>query len=167
MESDKPQSASLKAYLALETIMLEARASGDAVAEDRILDSMDTLGRWLSDAENNYLISRGHMPEVMLQKIEFPDEKGGLTLAARSPAFAALVHECAKLFREEKGVNYCEWTMNSPDPAFGMFTVMIQRKAGITAAEKASKYKAALSYIADGGKLNPIEVAQKALNETG
>lgn len=52
------QSPALKVYLALESIMLEARASKDDVNEDRILDVMDIAGEWLSESECEYLNSR-------------------------------------------------------------------------------------------------------------
>lgn len=76
--------------------------------------------------------------EPVVQKVEFPDEKGGLTVQARHPAFAALAIECMKMFKESGGVNYCEWTMNTDDPDFGTFTVLIQRKQGKTPAERVS-----------------------------
>jgi len=79
--------------------------------------------------------------EPKITKMQFPDEKGGLTLAAKHPAFAVLASECMRLFRESGGINYCEWTMESADPDFGQFTVTIQRKKGKTQAEVSTELR--------------------------
>lgn len=73
------------------------------------------------------------MDDVKIVKMEFPDEKGGISLTARSPAFAA---ECVKMFKEDGGVNYVEWRMSAGEPGFGIFTVCIQREAGETPAQQ-------------------------------
>lgn len=76
--------------------------------------------------------------DVAINRIQFPDEKGGLSLTATHPGFAALSAECVRLFKESKGVNYVEWTMQSGDPEFGIFDVIMQRKTGVTPAQKAA-----------------------------
>jgi hypothetical protein len=76
------------------------------------------------------------MDDVKIVKMEFPDEKGGISLTARSPAFAAFANECVKMFKEDGGVNYVEWRMSAGDPGFGIFTVVIQREAGETPAQQ-------------------------------
>ena len=88
--------------------------------------------------------------EPVIEKLEFPDAQGGMSLRARSPAFAAFAEECVKLFKAGGGVNYVEWGVQAADPAFGMFTVVIQRKAGETPAEQAARYRKALEEIALG-----------------
>lgn len=75
------------------------------------------------------------MDDVKVTKMEFPDKDGGINIAAKSPAFAILASECVKWFKEAGGVNYCEWRLNSGDPAFGTFTVTIQREDGRTLAQ--------------------------------
>jgi hypothetical protein len=77
--------------------------------------------------------------DVEIKRIEYPDEKGGLSMVASHPGFATLAIECVRLFREGHGVNYVEWTMQSGDPEFGTFSVVIQRRAGVTPAEKATR----------------------------
>jgi hypothetical protein len=85
------------------------------------------------------------MEDVQLTKMQFPDENGGVSLVAKHPAFAALAMDCAKMFKEAGGINYCEWTMTAPE--IGLFTLIIQRKGAVTPAENASKYRTALEEI--------------------
>lgn len=87
------------------------------------------------------------MDDVQVTKMEFPDENGGISLTAKHPAFAALALDCAKMFKEAGGINYCEWTMTAPD--IGMFTLIIQRKGAMTPAERATKYRGSLEYMRD------------------
>lgn len=75
------------------------------------------------------------MDDVKVTKIEYPDKDGGINLSTKSPTFAILAAECVKMFKESGGVNYCEWRLNSGDPAFGTFTVIIQREDGKTVAQ--------------------------------
>lgn len=84
-----------------------------------------------------------------LEKVEFPDEKGGLSVVARSPAFTALAAECVKIFKEHGGVNYVELRMTAADESFGPFSVTVQRLAGKTPAEINGELKAALRDIWD------------------
>lgn len=81
------------------------------------------------------------MEDPKIMKMQFPDEQGGLTIAARHPAFAALAAECMKLFKDSGGINYCEWTLESGDPSFGKFTLTMQRKEGKTPAEAAGELR--------------------------
>lgn len=82
--------------------------------------------------------------DVTIQKLQFPDERGGLTLQARSPAFAVLLAEVALMFTEGKGVNYVELALGSPDPKIGNLRVVIQREAGKTPAQRATELLEAL-----------------------
>ena len=83
---------------------------------------------------------------VQITSMKYPDN-GGMTLVAKHPAFLELAAESVKLFKESGGVNYVEWTMGTPDPDFGPFTIIIQRKNGKTPSERASEFKAALEEI--------------------
>lgn len=74
--------------------------------------------------------------DVKVQGITFPDEKDGLTIRATHPGFAVLAAECVTMFKEYGAINFLEWTMQSGDPAFGEFTLIIQRKDGKTGAER-------------------------------
>lgn len=76
------------------------------------------------------------MDDVKITGMKFPDEKGGISLTARSPAFAAFASECVKMFKEDGGVNYVEWRMMAGEPGFGIFTVCIQREGGETPAQQ-------------------------------
>lgn len=110
------------------------------------------------------------MPDdVTISGIQYPDAGGGLTVQAKHPAFAFLALETMKLFKKTGGVNYVEWTMGTQDPAFGTFSIIIQRKAGKTPAEKAAKYKAALVRITtedhEARTCNYRKIAQEALKD--
>lgn len=94
--------------------------------------------------------------DVIVKKLEFPDERGMLSITAKHPGFMALASEIVRLFKDQKGVNYVEMRMNSGDPEFGSFDVLIQRVAGITPAQKAGKFREALEKIA---ALDPAEEA--------
>lgn len=87
--------------------------------------------------------------DVKVRKIEYPDKNGGINLALGHPAFAILAQECVKLFKEQGVVNYCEWRLNSADPAFGTFTVVIQREAGETPSQQNGRLRAELRRSAE------------------
>jgi uncharacterized protein YbaA (DUF1428 family) len=86
--------------------------------------------------------------EVQVKSLKFPDENGGMTAIFSHSAISEMAAHFVKLFKEAGGINYVEWTMeDKKSPEVGPFTVMIQRREGMTASEKASKYKAALEKI--------------------
>jgi len=78
--------------------------------------------------------------KVVLTGIKYPDKDGGLTIQAKHPSFVALVADSVKMFKEYGGVNYVEWTMQSRDPAFGEFTIIIQRSKGKTPAQRVTEF---------------------------
>lgn len=86
--------------------------------------------------------------DVKIVGLQFPDGKGGMTATFKHSVIPEMASQFVKLFKEEGGVNYVEWTMEDmKSPEVGQFTVSIQRRDGKTASEKASAYKAVLEKI--------------------
>lgn len=111
----------------------------------------------------------GAPEEVKVTSLQFPDEKGGMTATFKHSAVPLMAEQFVKLFKEAGGMNYVEWTMETPKaPEIGQFTVVIQRKDGMTPSEKAGRYRAALEKIAKAegdGACNFRDVADEALRE--
>lgn len=78
--------------------------------------------------------------KVILTGVQYPDKDGGLTIQAKHPSFVVLAADSVKMFKEYGGVNYVEWTMQSGDPAFGEFTIIIQRSKGKTPAQRVTEF---------------------------
>lgn len=107
--------------------------------------------------------------DVKIAQLQFPDDKGGMTATFRHSAVPLMAEQFVKLFKESGGVNYVEWTLeDKKSPEVGPFTIMIQRRDGMTASEKASRYRTALEKIAKAegdGACNFRDVADEALRE--
>ena len=116
--------------------------------------------------------------DVILHSLQYPDDQGGLSAMMSHSSFAVVASAFVRYFKESGGVNYMEFTMaDKNDPAFGDFTVMIQRKNGKTAAEKAGRYRDVLKSVFSNWDCDPDGhkygtscrccEAEKALKEMG
>ncbi len=71
------------------------------------------------------------IPGLTVEQIEMSRERG-INFVARHPAFAMMADDIAKMFEEDGGINYVEYTLWSK--RYGPMSVCVQRLEGETPA---------------------------------